>query len=130
MNPTAAQASPLAYYTQEVVQKLEKAGFPLIDHLIMDEKVGSTYEEGFRNYCDTIRALKPGVTLLIVHLGVDGEELSNVCGSHARRDQQYRIFTDPKMADFLKGEKIHLLGWRELKEAIWDKRDKSVKAVF
>jgi chitin disaccharide deacetylase len=120
----------IRYYTQETADKLEAAGFPLIDTLIMDEKVGKTVEEGFKNYCDVISNLAPGVTLLIVHLGIDGEELSHICGSHARRDQQFRIFTDPRMAEHIQKEGVQLMGWRDLKEKIWDKRDKTVKQVF
>ncbi len=120
----------IRFYTQETADELETAGFPLIDTLIMDEKVGKTAEEGFQNYCDVISNLTPGVTLLIVHLGEDGEELSHICGSHARRDQQYRIFTSPRMADHIRKEGVLLMGWRELKEKIWDMRDKSVQSVF
>lgn len=120
----------IRYYTQETADKLEAAGFPLIDTLIMDEKVGQTVEEGFRNYRDVISNLTPGVTLLIVHLGIDGEELSHICGSHARRDQQYRVFMNPEMAEHIKKEGVQLMGWRELKEKIWDRRDKSIKSVF
>ncbi len=130
-NPEMAKANEaIQFYTQETADRLETAGFPLIDNLIMDEKVGQTVEEGFKNYCEVISALPPGVTLLIVHLGIDGEELSHICGSHARRDQQYRIFTDPRMAEHIKKEGVQLMGWRDLKEKIWDKRDKSVKSVF
>jgi chitin disaccharide deacetylase len=120
----------IRYYTQETANKLEAAGFPLIDTLIMDEKVGKTVEEGFKNYCDVVSNLTPGVTLLIVHLGMDGEELSHICGSHARRDQQFRIFTDPRMAEHIQKEGVQLMGWRDLKEKIWDKRDKSIQLVF
>lgn len=120
----------LPYYTRDVAEKLEKAGFPLIDKLIMDEKSGATFEEGFENYCRTIKELKPGVTLLILHLGVEGEELEHITSRHWSRDQQYRIFTDPRLAEVLKKENIHLLGWKELKEKVWDQRDKTIKRVF
>lgn len=120
----------LPYYTREVADKLDKAGFPLIDKLIMDEKSGKTIEEGFDNYCKTLSDLKPGVTLLILHLGKEGEELEHITSRHWSRDQQYRIFTDPRLAEFIKKENIHLLGWRELKEKVWDQRDKSIKKVF
>lgn len=126
----ARSEEAIKYYTPEMADRLQAAGFPMIDSLILDEKTGATVEEGFQNYCNVISALPPGLTLLIVHLGVDGEELSHICGSHARRDQQFRIFTDPRMASHIQKEGIHLMGWRDLKEKIWDKRDKSVKTVF
>jgi hypothetical protein len=131
-SPALAEAAgpAMKYYTPELAGKLEAAGFPIIDTLIKEEQVGDTYEQGFKNYAKVISDLKPGVTLIIVHLGIEGEELKNVTGSHARRDQQYRIFTDPKMAEHLKKENIHLMGWKELKEKIWDKRDKSIQKVF
>jgi predicted glycoside hydrolase/deacetylase ChbG (UPF0249 family) len=120
----------LPYYTKEITEKLEAAGFPLIDQLIKDEQVGETFDAGFKNYCDVISNLQPGVTLIIVHLGADGDELENITSSNKRRDQQYRIFTDPRMAEHLKKEKVTLIGWRELKEKVWDKRDKTIEKVF
>ncbi|MCB9767316.1 MAG: polysaccharide deacetylase family protein [Candidatus Omnitrophica bacterium] len=120
----------LGYYTQEVADTLEAAGFPLLDMLIQEEQVGDTYEEGFANYSKVISELPVGVTLMILHLGIDSPEFKHITGRHWARDQQYRIFTDPKMKEHLEKENITLIGWRELKEAIWDKRDKSIKKVF
>lgn len=127
---TELAKGPLGYMDEELATKLGNAGFPLIDTLLKEEYVGETYEEGFANYQKVISDLQPGVTLMILHLGKDGPELKNTTGRHKARDQQYRIFSDPKMAEFLKAQNIHLLGWRELKEKVWDKRDKSVKKVF
>jgi len=120
----------LGYYTQEVADELEKAGFPLLDMLVQEEHVGETYEEGFKNYQKVISELPVGVTLMILHLGIDSPEFEHVTSRHWARDQQYRIFTDPKMKEHLEKENITLIGWRELKEAIWDKRDKSIERVF
>ena len=71
-----------------------------------------------------------GVNLMILHLGIDSPEFKHITGRYWARDQQHRIFTDPKMKEHLEKENITLMGWRELKEAIWDKRDKSMKKVF
>lgn len=130
-NPEMQGIHPaLGYYTQEVADELERAGFPLLDKLIQEEQVGETYEEGFEKYCKAISDLPVGVTLMILHLGVDSTEFKNITGRHWARDQQYRIFTDPKLKEHLEKEKITLIGWRELREAIWDKRDRSIKKVF
>ena len=120
----------LPYYNESVVEALRKAGFPLLDGFMGEELAGKTYEEGFESYCKFLSELKPGVTLLILHLGKDGEELKHITSRHWARDQQYRIFTDPKMAETIEEEGIHLLGWRDIKEAVWDKRDKSIEKVF
>jgi len=122
--------SKLPYYDEKIVESLDRAGFPLFDWFMGEELAGDTYEEGFQNYCDFFTQLKPGVTLLIVHLGKDGEELKHITGRHGARDRQYRIFTDPKMKERLQKEGIRLLGWREIKQGIWDKRDKSIEKVF
>lgn len=130
-NPEMQGIHPaLGYYTQEVADELERAGFPLLDKLIQEEQVGETYEEGFEKYCKAISELPTGVTLMILHLGVDSTEFQNITGRHWARDQQYRIFTDPKLKEHLEKENITLIGWRELREAIWDKRDRSIKKVF
>jgi predicted glycoside hydrolase/deacetylase ChbG (UPF0249 family) len=124
-------ASKLPYYTKETAQSLIAAGFPVVDGFYGEELVvKDDYEAGLKNYADTFSNLKPGVNFLLLHMGIDGPELQNVTGRHWARDQQYRIFTDPRMAEHLKKENIKLINWRDLKEAVWDKRDKSIEKVF
>ena len=120
----------LPYYDKSLVRKLAAAGFPLFDAFYGEELVDEDYDKGFDNYCERLSNLKPGVSMMILHMGVDSPELKNVTARHAARDQQFRIFSDPKMADFIKEQGIRLLNWRDVRKAVWDKRDKTVTKVF
>ncbi len=120
----------LPYYDKNLVKKLAAAGFPLFDAFYGEELVADDYDEGFDNYCKRLSNLKPGVSMMILHMGVDSPELKNVTARHAARDQQFRIFSDPKMAEFIKEQGIRLLNWKDVRKAVWDQRDKSVTKVF
>ena len=67
-------------------------------------------------YIDTIRGLKPGITEIIIHCGVDGPELTAVSGSHRRRDMDRRAFMDPAVKKVIAEEGVRLLTWREIGE--------------
>lgn len=67
-------------------------------------------------YIDAIRQLRPGITQIIIHLGIDGPELAAVSGSHARRDMDRQVFTDPEVKRIIESEKVRLITWREIGE--------------
>ena len=119
------------YFSREFSQKHIEAGFPAFDAFYDGEEfVGKAYDESFRNFRKLMTDLKPGVSYLLLHMGTESPELKEITSRYDSRVQQYRIFTSPEMDRLLKDEGIHLLNWRDLKEAIWDKRDKSIKGIF
>ncbi|MEP0843827.1 MAG: ChbG/HpnK family deacetylase [Phycisphaerae bacterium] len=65
-------------------------------------------------YAGVIRGLKPGITQIIIHCGVEGEELRAVTGSHARRDMDRRVFMDPDIRNLIEREGVRLITWREI----------------
>jgi len=124
-------ARRVPYYTPEVAEKLEAAGFPLLDAFLEGKNlVAKTYDQTFLNFREAIRNLRPGVSYMLVYMGIESPELKAITSQYDIGVQQYRIFTSPEMARLLEEEGIHLLNWRDLKEAIWDKRDKSIKRLF
>ena len=77
---------------------------------------GRPLSEQKNYYMDVIRNLKPGITQIILHPSYDGPELEAITGSHARRDGDFRVSTDPAVAKLIRDEKVRLLTWREIGE--------------
>jgi len=74
-------------------------------------------------YIDAIRKLKPGITQIIIHCGVEGEELKAITGTNARRDMDRQVFCDPEVKAVLAAERIRLITWREIGERQRRRRD-------
>ena len=70
-------------------------------------------------YVKAIENLKPGLTELIVHLGLDDAELQSVTVDHpdfgsAWRQRDYDVMTSPAFAKALKDNHIIVVRWRDL----------------
>lgn len=96
-------------------EKLSKEGFLFLDTLYETAK-GSTLEARRQHYYDLFRNLKPGVSEIIVHLGLNDEEARHVMGSWEARWNEYQIFTDPKTKELLASLGVKLIGYKELRK--------------
>ena len=67
-------------------------------------------------YMHMIRSLKPGITEVIIHCGIDNAELQGVTGSHALRDSDRRTFIDPDVLALIKSEGVEITTWKKLTE--------------
>ena len=94
---------------------LESNKLPTIDRLLQFYD-GDNHEQRRARYIDALRSLRPGVTELIIHCGVDNEELRAITGSSSRRDGDRRIFTEPEIRDLLQELKIEVISWKQLRE--------------
>jgi len=101
-------------YPQDAVKRLKAAGFPLIDNFVFGGPGNGT--EGYRQrwYVRQLRALPPGVSILIIHAGFADEELKGITGSAPQRDHDRRLFTSPEMRRTLERLGIKPIGWREI----------------
>jgi chitin disaccharide deacetylase len=112
-----ASGSPIG---EAALRKLEADGFVLLDYLVTGVP-GKTAAERKKAYHDLLRNLKPGVTMLIVHLGLDNDELKAITGSWQQRHADFLSFTDPETQALLKELGIKLTTWRAMGKVAWKK---------
>jgi hypothetical protein len=91
----------------------------LPDAIVMASGVKPENWESY--YLGIIRALKPGLTELIVHLAYDDAEMQAVTARHpddggAWRQRAFDAITGPDFRKVLKGDHVTLVGWRAIKE--------------
>jgi len=99
----------------EMEKRLEEHGLPVLDQLLQFYG-GDSHQERYEVYVNALRSLKPGVTQLIIHCGVDDAELQAVTGSSPRRDGDRRIFTDPDIAALIRELGIEVITWKQFRE--------------
>jgi predicted glycoside hydrolase/deacetylase ChbG (UPF0249 family) len=110
-----ASGSPIG---EASLNKVISEGFAMLDHLVTGVP-GKTFAERKQSYHQLLRNLKPGVTMLIVHLGLDDAELKAITGSWQQRHGDFLSFTDPETQALLKELGIKLLTWREMGKIAW-----------
>jgi chitin disaccharide deacetylase len=102
------------------------SGLPVLDDL-HNVSYGFDYPEGdlsdaalqkiaTKNYIETIRQLKPGLTMVIMHCTEPSAVFSKISDSGKIRKGDLLAMTDPAFRKFLQDEKIILTTWREVKE--------------
>ena len=67
-------------------------------------------------YIETMRQLKPGLSMVIMHCTAPSEVFKHIGASGRVRKADMLAMTDPAFRKFLKDEKIILTTWRELKQ--------------
>lgn len=97
----------------EFTLALDAKRLPMLDSLAQFYG-GETHEMRKESYLKTLRELKPGVTEIIIHCGIDNPELQAITGSSANRDGDRRIFTDPQVMDEIKRLGIEVISWKQL----------------
>lgn len=75
-------------------------------------------------YINTIKNLKPGLSLLPIHTAYDNEEMKGMNIDHpdwgnAWRQKDFDFFTSKACKELLEKEKIKLITWRQIKEALY-----------
>lgn len=102
------------------LSQLERDGYVLLDYLVTGVP-GRNFTERKEAYKTFLRNLKPGVTMLIVHLGMDDPELKATTGSWEARHGDFLSFTDPEIAALIRELGIKLTTWREMGRIAWKK---------
>lgn len=108
-------------------QMLWDAGLPVLDDLhnvsygfkypdIKISKSESHREIATAQYIESLRKLKPGLTMVIMHCTAPSEVFQYISNSGPVRKGDLLAMTDPSLKKFLEKEKIILTTWREVKE--------------
>ena len=112
---------------RETGQLLWNSGLPVLDDL-HNVSYGFRYPEvpnlsdaelqkfATSRYIETIKELKPGLTMVIMHCTSPSEIFSYITNSGRIRKGDLLAMTDPEFKKFLEAEKIILTTWREVKE--------------
>ena len=112
---------------QTIGQTLWASGLPVLDDL-HNVSYGFDYQKGkpitdtelqklaTKQYTETIKALKPGLTMVIMHCTAPSEIFPYITDSDRLRKADLLAMTDPAFKKFLQDEKIVLTTWREIKE--------------
>jgi predicted glycoside hydrolase/deacetylase ChbG (UPF0249 family) len=83
-----------------------------------------TPEEWRKYYLDAIRTLKPGLTVILVHLGYDDAELRAVTTGWDSwgadwRQRDYDVLTSAEFKQALKDNNVVLVTWRDVQKAMY-----------
>jgi predicted glycoside hydrolase/deacetylase ChbG (UPF0249 family) len=116
---------------QETGKSIWDAGLPVLDDLHnvsynwkypaavrVSDKEHQKYAT--QHYIETIKALKPGLTMVIMHCSKPTEVFPHITSSGHIRKGDLLAMTDPEFRKFIQQEGIILTTWREAKE----RRDK------
>ena len=106
--------------TEDLLKKVEADGYVMLDYLNTGVQ-GKNFAERKEAYKNFLRNLKPGVTMLIVHLGMNDPELKATTGSWEERYADFQTFTDPEIEALIKELGVKLTTWREMGKIAWKK---------
>lgn len=65
---------------------------------------------------EELKKLQPGITQFVVHPARVTTDLQALTPHYLRREQEYRMLLDPGLREWLTHERIHLLGWRAIRD--------------
>ncbi len=102
-----------------IMEKIDGSAVPTLDEIIIDTLVPLTDEMPDKKqfYRDLIAGIKPGLTHLLFHPAVMGEELNAITADSApSRNADYEAFSDPDLKQFIDSQGVHHIGYRELKD--------------
>jgi predicted glycoside hydrolase/deacetylase ChbG (UPF0249 family) len=112
---------------QQLGKQIWNAGLPVLDDLhnetyqwvppgdsTTNEKLLQAFKT--RKYIESLKLLKPGLTMVIMHCTATSEVFPFISDSGPIRKGDLLAMIDPKFKEALKNEKIILTTWRELNQ--------------
>ncbi|MCK5822114.1 MAG: polysaccharide deacetylase family protein [Bacteroidales bacterium] len=96
-----------------VIGLVGRYSLPKLDNFTSVPK-GDTYEEIIENFKALVKSLPSGLTEIIFHPSVQGEQLKSITGSWQQRVWEAEMFSDPSLISFFKDEEIIFTNWKEI----------------
>ena len=100
-----------------MLNSVEEHGIPLLDH-ICGLPLGHDSSERMAEAKAVFDSLQPGLTHFYIHPACDTPELQAITADWSCRVADFKVFTSPKLRDFVRSEDIHVIGYRELRALI------------
>lgn len=105
----------------EVRMRAEKDNRPLLSSLVTTIGKGS-YSTRKKAYLKAIQDLPPGVSQVIIHCGIAGEELKGITSTWKTRDEDRRIFMDRELIREVKKSGVEVITWKQFSEMVKKKQ--------
>jgi hypothetical protein len=101
-------------------ERLDAAGWPVLDHIITKTLSEIAPEEKETRFREMFDGLRPGLTHFLVHpAAASGDELEAMASSTARhRAKEHEIFRTPAMREYCEERGIKLTGYREIRDRL------------
>jgi len=99
-----------------ILEKVDEAEVPVLDEIIIDTLVDIDDKAMF--YHEKIEAIEPGLTHLLFHPAVNGEELRAIADTHFSRHADYLFWSNPETAHYISDAGIKQIGYRELRDLL------------
>lgn len=96
-----------------VLEKVDSDAVPTLDEIIIDTLVDLDDKQQF--YRDIIDGIKPGLTHLLFHPAINGDELQAIAHTYDSRHADYIAWSDPSLKAYIDDSGIKHIGYRELK---------------
>jgi len=110
-----AKAKESGLPIQEIVKIISGLNLPMLDNLISGTK-GSNLQERIKWFRSVLTEIKPGtINQVIVHLGLDDEELRAITPSYMERYLDFKLVTSSEVRKLVEEYKITLIGWKDLR---------------
>lgn len=97
----------------EVLDKVDPAAVPTLDEIIIDTLIDMNDKEAF--YKEIIDNVQPGLTHLLFHPAVDGDELQAIAHTYSSRNADYEFWCNPESKAYIEAAGIKHIGYRDLK---------------
>ena len=99
--------------SDEMVEVISKYKLPKLDDFHSAPE-GKTYQEKKENFFALVQSMKPGLNEVIFHPSIETEGLKKTTGSWQQRVWEAKMFSDPSVKSFLKGQGIQFTNWKEI----------------
>lgn len=97
-----------------VMEKIDNSAVPTLDEIIISTLVDLKDKDAF--YKEIINGIQPGLTHLLFHPAITGDELAAIANTYDSRHADYLFWRNPDNRRYIEEAGIRLIGYRQLRE--------------